>query len=200
MHIVDGVLSAPVLIGGAAVCAGGLALGLRRLQPEQMPLAGLLAAVFFVASFIHVPVGPSSVHLVMNGLAGLLLGWAAFPVMFVGLVLQALMFGYGGITVLGVNAVNIALPAVLLGLVLRPLVLNSSCTVAVSSAVTAGGLAIALTALMVGLSLAFSGEAFVLAAKIAFIAHLPVMLIEAAVTGVAVWFIVQVKPDLLRAV
>jgi cobalt/nickel transport system permease protein len=44
----------------------------------------VLSATFFVASLIHVPVGPSSVHLIMSGLAGLVLGWTAFPALFVG--------------------------------------------------------------------------------------------------------------------
>ena len=60
----------------------------------------ILAAHFFVGSLIHVPVGPSSVHVVLNGLLGMLLGWAAFPSIFVALMLQAILFQYGGITVL----------------------------------------------------------------------------------------------------
>ena len=41
-------------------------------------LAGLLGAAFFVASLIHVPIGFSSAHLILNGLLGVVLGWAAF--------------------------------------------------------------------------------------------------------------------------
>ena len=115
MHIVDGALSNPVVIGGAVAAAGGVAMGLRSLDLDRIPTAGVLAASFFVASLIHVPIGPSSVHLILNGLAGLLLGWAAFPALFVGLLLQAVFFGFGGLTVLGINALNIAFPAVLAG-------------------------------------------------------------------------------------
>ncbi|WP_343560842.1 cobalt transporter CbiM [Kiloniella sp. b19] len=112
MHIVDGALSNPVLIGGAVLAAGGLAVGLRQVTPENLPRVGVLSAVFFVASLIHVPLGFSSVHLILNGLLGVVLGWAAFPALFVALVLQAVFFGFGGLTVLGVNALNIAAPAV----------------------------------------------------------------------------------------
>ena len=45
-------------------------------------------------------------HLILNGLLGMLLGWAAFPSIFVALMLQAILFQYGGITVLGVNTFN----------------------------------------------------------------------------------------------
>ena len=76
MHIVDGALSDPVALGGAAVAVAGIGLGLRSLPLERIPAAGVLSASFFVASLIHVPLGPSSVHLILNGLAGLALPFA----------------------------------------------------------------------------------------------------------------------------
>ncbi|MEL6127380.1 MAG: cobalamin biosynthesis protein CbiM, partial [Pseudomonadota bacterium] len=42
MHIVDGVLSAPVLIGGAAMTVAGLGIGLRSMPIERIPSAGVL--------------------------------------------------------------------------------------------------------------------------------------------------------------
>jgi cobalt/nickel transport system permease protein len=74
MHIVDGALSPAVAISGGILSAGGIALGLRQMTLEKIPAAGMLSATFFVASLVHVPIGPSSVHLIMNGLAGLVLG------------------------------------------------------------------------------------------------------------------------------
>lgn len=196
MHIVDGALSNPVVIGGAALAVGGIALGLRRLTLETIPAAGVLTASFFVASLIHVPVGPSSVHLILNGLVGVVLGWAAFPALFVGLLLQAAFFGFGGITVLGVNTLNIALPAVLIGSLLRPMIARSAPRGAAVWGGLAGGLAILGTTLMVALSLALSGEAFVVAAKLVVIAHLPIVVVEALLTGTAVFLAARVKPEL----
>ena len=95
MHIVDGALSVPVLVSGGALAVGGIWMGLRHLTIEKIPTAGVLSASFFVAALIHVPLGPSSVHLVLNGLAGIVLGWVAFPALFVGLLLQAVFFGFG---------------------------------------------------------------------------------------------------------
>ena len=118
-------------------------------------MAGVLSATFFVASLVHVPVGPSSVHLIMNGLAGLVLGWAAFPALFVGLLLQAVFFGFGGVTVLGVNTVAIALPAVIWsGWLCRRGVLTANGTTAAVWGAIAGGGAIALTGAVVALALA----------------------------------------------
>ncbi|MBB4285307.1 cobalt transporter CbiM [Roseospira goensis] len=196
MHIVDGALSAPVLIGGGLAAAGGLALGLRSLTLERIPAAGVLSATFFVAALVHVPLGPSSVHLIMNGLAGLVLGWAAFPALFVGLLLQAVFFGFGGVTVLGVNTVTIALPAVLVGLLLRPLVTGPDARLAALAGLAAGALAIVLTAVSVAAVLWLSGDAFIPAAKLVVLAHLPVAAIEGLVCAAAVTLIHRVKPAL----
>src|SRR4030042_6506194 len=76
-------------------------------------IGAVLSSAFFVASLIRVPIGPSSVHLVLNGLVGVLLGWMAFPSILVALALQALLFQFGGFTSLGVNTFNMAAPAVM---------------------------------------------------------------------------------------
>lgn len=196
MHIVDGALSVPVVIGGVIIAVGGIAVGLRKLPIEKIPAAGVLSATFFVASLVHVPVGPSSVHLIMNGLAGLVLGWAAFPALFVGLLLQAAFFGFGGLTVLGVNTVNIALPAVIVYYVCRPGLRSSSPAMAAIWGGIGGGLAIALTTGVVALSLALSGKEFLAAAQLVFFAHIPVMVVEALLAAAAVYLARKVKPEL----
>lgn len=196
MHIVDGALSNPVVIGGAVLAVGGIAMGLRKLDLERIPAAGVLSATFFVASLIHVPVGPSSVHLIMNGLAGLVLGWAAFPALFVGLLLQAVFFGFGGLTVLGVNTVLIAAPAVAVYYICGPFVRPATPRTAAIWGAFAGGLSIALTGGLVALALALTGEEFIPAAKFVVLAHVPVIIIEAALSAAAVYLMQQVKPEL----
>ena len=120
MHLSDGVLALPTLAAATACAVAGLAVGLRRLTPQTLPRAALFAAVFFLIGTLHVPVGLGSVHLILNGLIGLLLGWLAFPVIFVALVLQALLFSFGGFATLGANTLLLAAPAVLAHQVLRP--------------------------------------------------------------------------------
>ena len=112
MHISEGILSGPVLISSAALAFAGTAIGLRKLDYDQIAKAGMLSAAFFVASLIHVPIGPSNAHLILNGLVGILLGWAAFPAILVALILHGMFFQFGGITTLGVNTIIMALPAV----------------------------------------------------------------------------------------
>ncbi|MCF4167399.1 cobalt transporter CbiM [Zavarzinia compransoris] len=196
MHIVDGALSTPVVIGGTLLAVGGIALGLRKLPMEKIPVAGVLSATFFVASLVHVPIGPSSVHLIMNGLAGLVLGWAAFPALFVGLLLQAVFFGFGGLTVLGVNTLDIALPAVIVHYLCLHGVRAASPAVAAIWGAVGGGLAIALTTGCVAVALALSGEEFVPAARLVFFAHIPIMAVEAVLSAAAVYLARKVKPEL----
>ena len=126
MHISEGVLSPAVLGAGAVLAAAGIVIGLRKLDYDRLMTVAILAAAFFVGSLIHVPIGPSSVHLILNGLLGMLLGWAAFPSIFVALMLQAILFQYGGITVLGVNTFNMAFPAVVCYYAFRPMLLKSA--------------------------------------------------------------------------
>lgn len=196
MHIVDGVLSAPLLIGGSVLTIGGLTLGLRALHAEQIPRAALLTAAFFVASLIHIPIGPSSAHLAMTGLMGVLMGWSVFPAVFVGLVLQAVFFGYGGLTVLGVNTLIMALPAVLAGSMFRagPDRVRNGYTGLWGFLAGAG--AIGGSALLLGLALALSGREFAPAAKFAFLGHVPLMLVEGLVTASAVILLQRVMPEL----
>lgn len=195
MHIVDGALSDAVVIGGAIVAVAGIAYGLKRMDLDRIPQMGILSAAFFIASLIHVPVGPTSLHLILNGLIGLALGWTAFPALFVALLLQAIFFGYGGLIVLGVNTLNIALPGVIVWMLLNKQIITSPPKQVMIWGGIAGAVSIALTAIMVSLSLALSGEAFFPAAKLALLSHIPIIVVEALVTAAAVSLLSKVKPD-----
>ena len=196
MHISEGVLSAPILVSGMALTAAGTAVGLKKLDYERIAKAGMLSAAFFVASLIHVPVGPSNVHLILNGIVGLLLGWAAFPAILVALILQAVLFQFGGITTLGVNTTIMALPAVLCYMAFGPLIQRPH-PVAMMAAFACGFLAVFLGAVLVGLALIFTEENFLEVAAIVIAAHLPVMIIEGIVTALCVAFLKKVQPELL---
>jgi cobalt/nickel transport system permease protein len=201
MHISEGVLSPAILIGGAVVTIAGVAIGLKKVDNENIPKMGILSAAFFVASLIHVPVGPSSVHLILNGLLGLILGWRAFPAILVALALQAFLFQFGGITTLGVNTMNMALPAVicyyLFGWSVKSGIKQS---LFITAAFASGFCAVLVSSIFVGFSLYLSGEAFLPAAKLIVVAHLPVMLIEGIVTAACILFLKKVRPELLEQI
>ncbi len=196
MHISEGVLSPPILLIGAVVTAAGVALGLRRLTAPRIPETALLSAAFFVASLIHIPIGPSSAHLVLNGLLGLILGPVAFPAILVALFLQAILFQFGGLTTLGVNTMNMALPAVLVYLIFHPLPRQSG-SLAGIAAFFAGAFALFLSGILVAVELALTGESFLTAAKLIILAHVPVMIIEGLVTALIINFLRKVRPEIL---
>ncbi len=196
MHISEGVLSGPVLISGGAMAAAGMAIGLKKLDYDRIAQAGMLSAAFFVASLIHVPVGPANAHLILNGLVGLLLGWAAFPAILVALVLQAILFQFGGITALGVNTMIMALPAVLCYIVCSPF-LHKKSALALPAAFACGFLSVLLSALVLGLALVFTEENFLEVSAIVIVAHIPVMIMEGIVTALCVAFLKKVQPTML---
>ncbi|MDR2055404.1 MAG: cobalt transporter CbiM [Desulfovibrio sp.] len=199
MHVSEGVLSPAVLGTGAALAALGTAVGLRRLDYDRLMTVALLSAAFFVGSLVHIPVGLGSVHLILNGLLGVLLGWAAFPAILAALALQALLFQYGGLTVLGVNTFNMAFSGVLSAYVYRALARFLPGPRGRKAAAFCGGaLGVALAGLFTAAAMAFSDEGFLVAAKLLFLAHLPVMVVEGLITLFTVAFIARVRPEMLR--
>lgn len=196
MHISEGVLSGPVLISGGVLAAAGTAIGLKKIDYDQLARVGILSATFFVASLVHVPIGPSNVHLIMNGLVGLLLGWAAFPAIMVALLLQGVFFQFGGFTTLGVNTIIMALPAVLCYYMFSPL-LHKDRTFLLLAGFGCGFCAVFLGGVIVGLSLLFTEEDFFTVAALVVTAHIPVMIIEGIVTAFSVAFLKKVQPAML---
>jgi len=200
MHISEGVLSAPVLIAGAGVTASATYIGLKKVKEANIPLVGVLSSAFFVASLIHVPLGPTSVHLLFNGINGIILGWMSFPSLLVALFLQAVLFQFGGLTTLGVNTMNMALPAVLSRyLFLKLLQSNKKAVVAVAASLVAV-LSVAGAGLLVAMDLWLTGQAFTSIAKLVLVAHIPIMAIEGIVTPIIILFIRKVHPAILEGI
>lgn len=197
-HIPDGVLSFPVLAVGGGLAAGAVVWSLRRLDERKIPQVAILSAAFFALSLFSIPVGPSGVHMMLGGLMGLILGTAIFPAVAAALVLQAVMFGFGGLTSLGVNLVNIATPAALGGLAFAPFVARATPARAAALAGTCAALCVIGTGLMVATSLYLSSSDFAASSRFVAASYAPLAVIEALVTGFCVSFVKRVKPELLR--
>lgn len=145
VHIADGVLSWPVLAAGFALSSLLALLASWRVREEEIPRIALLTAAFFVASSIHVKLGPTSVHLLLNGLVGVVLGWRAPLAILIGVSLQALLIPHGGLTTIGVNALVETVPALAAGAMFPSLVALgrgswSRALLVVGGALTWGGL------------------------------------------------------------
>jgi cobalt/nickel transport system permease protein len=199
MHISEGVLSAPVLITGGVLTAAGSVVGLKKINMDKVANVGIFAAAFFVASLVHVNIGPSSVHLILNGIIGLILGWAAVPAILVALLLQSVFFQFGGITALGVNTVNVALPAIICFYAFRPFLFKSKVVSFIASFLAGAG-AVFLTSIMVGVSLVFTSESFREVSVLVVTGHIPIMIIEGIVTMVCVAFLKRLRPEIFNTV
>jgi cobalt/nickel transport system permease protein len=196
MHISDGVLPTSVAVGGFAVSLAVMVWSVRRTNPEDLPKIAVVTSAFFVASLIHVPIGPTSVHLLIPGLVGILLGNSAFISIVLGIVLQSLLFQFGGITAIGANAFMMGIPALMAGWLFRSLK-GRTLSRHVFAGALAGGIGVVLAVLSLALLLRTGGEDFLGVAKIAIYAHLPVIMIETLVAAFTVSFLYKVKPELL---
>jgi cobalt/nickel transport system permease protein len=144
-------------------------------------------------------VGPVGLHLVLNGLMGLLLGWLAFPAILIALFLQALLFQFGGLTVLGVNTLTMAVPAVVSFYFYRGW-LRKGGNIARVAAFACGATAILLSGLLVAVALLFTGQAFLEVAEMVLLAHIPVMIIEGVITLFIFLFLQKVNPTMLEGI
>jgi cobalt/nickel transport system permease protein len=114
MHIPDGYLGPATSGFFYAVMLPVWAMASRvvkkTLKARQVPLLAIGAAFSFVIMMFNVPIpGGSTGHAVGGVLVAILLGpWAACIAVTVALVVQALLFGDGGITAVGANCFNLA--------------------------------------------------------------------------------------------
>ncbi|OEG63229.1 MAG: cobalamin biosynthesis protein CbiM [Halanaerobium sp. MDAL1] len=199
MHISEGVLSAPVLISGAVLTAAGVTVGLKKMRDQDIPRTALISAALFVASLIRLPLGPTSVHLLLNGTAGIILGWQIFPAILISLFLQSILFQFGGITTLGINTLNIALPGIAAYYLFSFARINSRVQLGIFSFIS-GGAAVFLTSVLVAFSLVFTEQSFLEIAKLAVISHLPLMIIEGIITVFVVFSIKKINVNILGGI
>lgn len=212
MHIPDGILPASVCITGYAATGGFTWYSLRQINrdpnpQENIPKASLLTAAFFVASWIHIPIPPTSVHLILNGLLGTMLGYYAFPAILIGLFFQAVMFQHGGLSTLGVNATMFGVPALLAYHLFQLRLLfdkdNRVVTGIFAFIGGAGGLGIAtllfFALVITNIPATIDASAEKMAIYGLVLAHIPLMVIEGAFTTAVALFLKQVKPELLES-
>ena len=196
MHISDGVLPTSVALASYAISFAGAAWSLRQVRNEDLPKIAVVTSAFFVASLIHLPFGPTSVHLILPGIVGALLGPVSFLSITLGLFLQSILFQFGGLTALGANALMMGLPAFLCGLLFQAIRGKTALSHSIAGAIC-GGLGTAMAATMLACLLSTAGENFIGVAKLALAAHVPVLIIEAGVSAFTVSFLFRVKPELL---
>ncbi len=198
VHISDGILSPGIWISGYVITIVILAFTLRKMKTEDIPRLSVITAAIFVASLIHIPVGPTSAHFLLNGLAGVTLGVFAYPCIFIAIVLQSFLFQHGGITTIGINTVNTGVPALIAYAIFRLGTRKDIHKRAGIFGAIAGGVAVTISVLFLSIELVTTGEVFENIAIIIASAHIPIIIIEAIATGTIAAFFVKVKPEILE--
>lgn len=213
MHIPDGMLPAGICIAGYGLTAAGVAIALKKINKlanprQEIPKVSLLTAAFFVASWIHIPLPPASVHLLLNGLLGSLTGSFAFPAVVIALFLQAVIFGHGGLTTLGVNQLIMGVPAVLAAVIFRNcrgMAAGKKWGMPVIGCITGIiGVGFSLLLFLLVLLQFIPANVDPVAEKVAIyatvFAHLPLAVMEGVFNALVLTYLQKIKPELLAQV
>jgi cobalt/nickel transport system permease protein len=198
VHLSDGIVSSPWLVGGLVGAGVLLAIASWRLTDEWVPRVGVLTAAFFIGSTIHFKLVFTSVHLVLNGLTGVVLGRRAPLAITIGLALQYLLLAHGGLWTLGVNACIVGLPAVVAGL-LFPHMRRAGIPAFPLGFVLGFGAVGASVGLNFLVLLVGGKEDWETLAQLVLLAHIPVAIVEGLILGVVVRYVEKVKPELLAS-
>jgi len=202
MHIPDGYVDLPIAVLCGLLSVAVLALAARRVDGEipdaRAPLLGVVAAGIFAAQMLNWPIpGGTSAHFVGGAFAAIMLGphLGALSVATV-VAIQALVFGDGGLVVLGANVFNMAVVEVYVGYAIYRLVAPYGEYRAAFAAGWLGITAGALTAgVQLGLSSAFEYE-LLTTLLIMGVGHLLLGLVEGAITAAVYRYLARARPDL----
>ena len=203
MHILDGYLDLWIAVLSGVASVAVLAVAARRSGDEldggRAPLLGVTAAAIFAAQMLNLPIpGGTSVHFVGGAFAAILLGpHLAAMAMTAVFAIQALVFGDGGIVVLGANVLAMAIVEVYVGYAvyraLRPYHALGAAFAAGWVGITAASLS---AAVMLGGSEAFAYDLSTVLMVVGG-GHAVLGIAEGAITALAYRFVRAARPDLL---
>ena len=197
MHIADGVLTLESTAVITAVSLFVFYKAIKTIKEEEIPLTAVASAMFFIASFIHIPFGVTQIHLILLGVIGILISWSSFVAIFVALLLQALLLGYGGISSLGVNLFIMAMPAVMVYYIYNTTFIKNLNDKIKFFLV--GFLGTFFATVFLTLILYFSKEEYNYVAISVFVINFITMLIEGTISMFLLLFIKKVYPKILKA-
>ncbi|QSZ66642.1 cobalt transporter CbiM [Methanofollis aquaemaris] len=181
-----------------------IALALRwarnELDDEKVPLIAVLAAGIFAIQAFNLPVGMGTTgHLVGGALAAIVLGspYAAVFVLTLVLLVQAVVFGDGGITTMGANIINMGVIGGFVGFYTYQGVLKAAKNPYLSAAIAAW-LACLIPALAASVEMFIAGTFPLVEGMIAMgTYHAAIGVIEAVITAGAVYLIASARPELM---
>jgi cobalt/nickel transport system permease protein len=210
MHIPDGFISIYVIIPTFIITIAFWALSIKKIKltEQQVPLMGLLTALFFAAMMMNYPIlGGTTAHLLGAAAIGLILGpFAGCISVTVILVLQAFLFGDGGLTTLGANVFNMGIIGVFVPCLIF-LAANKAFKLKTSTAIFGAVFISAfagdvLAAISAGAELGLSTPLFQYGLSIAVpamaINHSIIGVAEGLVTVILVATLMKLRPDVLE--
>jgi cobalt/nickel transport system permease protein len=210
MHIPDGFLTLSVIIPTFIITIVFWAISIKKvkLSEQQIPMMGLLTALFFAAMMMNYPIiGGTTAHLLGGAAIGLILGpFAGCISVSIILVLQAFLFGDGGLTALGANVLNMGVIGVFVPCIIF-LVANKALKIKTTTALFAtifisaffGDLLAAISAgTELGLSTPLFGYGLSVAVPAMAINHSIIGVAEGIVTVILIGTLFKLRPDVLE--
>ena len=179
VHISDHILAWELWLSAWGITVVILAYTLKKMKIDDVPKLSVITAAVFIASLIKLPAGPTSVHLILNGFAGVTLGILAYPCIFIAIVMQYFLFSHGGVSTIGINTVNMGVPALISFLLFRTgMKLNIEIKrKKVIIGAIAVGIAVALVILLSKVELLISGKEYTDVTQFFIITHILMILI-----------------------
>ncbi|MCT8338174.1 cobalt transporter CbiM [Methanoculleus sp. Afa-1] len=173
----------------------------RSMGEEKIPLVAVLAAGIFAIQALNIPIPwGTSGHMVGAALAAIVLGspYAGIFVLTLVLLVQGVIFGDGGITVMGANIVNMGVIGGFVGYYgytgIKGVIGN-----AYAAAFIAGWAALFVSAILCAVELAIAGTFPLVPALIGLgLYHAVIGLIEGGITAGALYLIASARPDILE--
>ncbi len=173
----------------------------RSMVEEKVPLVAVLAAGIFAIQALNIPIPwGTSGHMVGAALAAIVLGspYAGIFVLTLVLLVQGVIFGDGGITVMGANIVNMGVVGGFVGYYGYTAVMGVAKNSYVAAFI-AGWASLFISAILCAVELAIAGT-FPLDLGLTFMGgyHAVIGLIEGGITAVALYLIASARPDILE--
>lgn len=198
MHISDGIISVEVATITAIASFGFSIFSFKNLTNEKISIVAAMSALFFVTSFIHIPFGPTQIHLILIGFIGIFLGELSFIAISIALILQALLLGFGGLSSLGANILVMSLPSYLVYLLFK---LNFFQKLKDKiKYFLVGFLGVFFATIFLFLILFFSKEEYLAVGYSIIAVNIPTMILEGIVTLFLLLYIKKTMPKLLKEV
>lgn len=174
----------------------------QEINEDKIPIIAVLAAGIFAIQAFNLPVAMgTSGHLVGGALAAIILGspFAAIFILTLVLIVQALLFGDGGVTVMGANILNMGVIGGTVGYYSYHGILAAIKNPYVSAAIAAW-LACLISALACAIEMAIAGTFPLVPGLIAMgLYHAVIGVIEGVITAVIIYLIATSRPDLIAS-